>query len=59
VYEVTGVTDGTVKKERIVIWCEPKVRTAWKRYAARFKNYEEALKEALRRVGEYEGRERA
>jgi len=49
VYEVTRVN-----KERIVIWCDPKVHIAWKRYAARFRSYEEALKELLRRVGEYE-----
>jgi len=50
--EVTGVSK--TGKVRIVIWCDPDVRTAWRRYAVKFKNYEHALKSLLRGVGEYE-----
>ena len=53
---MTNVTNVTKRRERIIIWCEPEVKIAWKRYAAGFKNYEEAFKELLRRAGEYEGR---
>jgi len=42
-------------KVRIIIWCDPNVKVAWKRYAAKFEDYEHALKELLRGVGEYEG----
>ena len=41
-------------KVRIVIWCDPDVRTAWRRYAAKFDNYEHALKTLLKGAGEYE-----
>jgi len=40
-------------KVRIVIWCDPDVKVAWRRYAARFDNYESALRSLLREVGEH------
>ena len=43
------------KKARIVIWGDEKVRTAWRRYAAQFGNYETALRTLLKEAGEYEG----
>ena len=42
-------------KERIVIWCAKDVKVAWRRYAAKFDNYETALKTLLKEAGEYEG----
>jgi len=44
-----------MSKVRIVIWCNSNVRKAWRRYAAKFENYETALKSLLKEVGEYEG----
>ena len=42
-------------KVRIVIWCSQNVKIAWRRYAAKFEDYEHALKQLLREAGEYEG----
>jgi len=51
--EVTGVSKAG--KVRIVIWCDPDIRMAWRRYAAKFDNYQTALKSLLKEAGEYEG----
>ena len=39
------------KKVRLVIWCHEDVRKAFRKYAAEYESYEDALIELLRKVG--------
>jgi len=37
--------------ERIVIYCTPETKRAWRMYASQFRNYEEALRAILEEKG--------
>lgn len=39
------------RSARIVIWCSEEVRRAFRRYAADYRNYEEALVSLLEKAG--------
>jgi predicted deacylase len=42
---------GKSRIDRIVIYCTPETKKAWRMYASQFRNYEEALRAILEEKG--------
>ena len=45
------MTRGKSRVDRIVIYCTPETKKAWRMYASQFRNYEEALRAILEEKG--------